>query len=198
MSHNLYDAQRQWFSRPPDDRFADLDSLLAYTQRLKSASRESVRNLCDVHVDVTPRLGIALNGEESPALTTNWSFNQLCTALGAPAKYLRSLPPHVVVECLQFGLGGRDAEVKLLRREVEEEGTISALTGPNYGRIWDADVVAALQDAVAGTGWHVPPARSNGQSAGLYASDRDMFAFFVNDENPIEVANARLGRGFFC
>ena len=147
---------------------------------------------------MTPRLGIALNGEESPALTTNWSFNQLCTALGAPAKYLRSLPPHVVVECLQFGLGGRDAEVKLLRREVEEEGTISALTGPNYGRIWDADVVAALQDAVAGTGWHVPPARSNGQSAGLYASDRDMFAFFVNDENPIEVANARLGRGFFC
>jgi hypothetical protein len=55
-------------------------------------------------------------------------------------------------------------------------------------------------DAVSGTGWHVPPARTNGQSehAGLYASDRDMFAFFVNDENPIEVGSAKLGRGFFC
>jgi hypothetical protein len=51
-----------------------------------------------------------------------------------------------------------------------------------------------------GTGWHVPPSRSNGQSesAGLYASDRGMFAFFVSDENPIEVGYAKVGRSFFC
>ncbi len=200
MSHNLYDAHRQWCTRPPDERFADLDSLLGYTSRLKTSSQERVTELVDLHIDVTDRLGLALNGTEEPALLTNWSFNQLCTAIGAPAKYLRSLPPRVVIECMRWGLGEKDVGAKLLYRNGGGDKTVAAFTGPNYGRIWDADVVAALQDAVAGTGWHVPPARSNGQSenAGLYASDRDMFAFFVNDENPIEVGNAKLGRGFFC
>ena len=200
MTRNLYDAHRQWLTRPPDERFADLDSLAAHTQRLKSVSQESIRHLGDIHPDVTEGLGIAVNGSEEPALLTNWSFNQLCTVIGAPAKYLRTLPPHTATDCLRHGLGGRGTEAKLLFRENTGERAVSAFTGPNYGRIWDADVAAALKDAVAGTGWHVPPARSNGQSenAGLYASDRDMFAFFVSDENPIEVGNARLGRGFFC
>lgn len=200
MTHNLYDAHRQWCTRPPDERFADLDSLLAYTSRLKASSQERVTELVDLHIDVTDRLGLALNGTEEPALLTNWSFNQLCTAIGAPAKYLRSLPPRVVIECMRWGLGEKDVGAKLLYRNGGGDKTVAAFTGPNYGRIWDADVVAALQDAVAGTGWHVPSARTNGlsENAGLYASDRDMFAFFVNDENPIEVGNARLGRGFFC
>ncbi|MBK7143344.1 MAG: hypothetical protein IPH75_14825 [bacterium] len=45
----------------------------------------------------------------------------------------------------------------------------------------------------------MPPAHSShgNSNAGLYASDRDMFAFFVNDENVVEVGNAKLGRGFF-
>jgi hypothetical protein len=75
----------------------------------------------------------------------------------------------------------------------------SAFTGPVYGRIWDCDVVESLISAVEGTGWHTPPARPNygSEHAGLYASDRDVFAFLVNDEQPIEVGNARLGRGFF-
>ena len=35
--------------------------------------------------------------------------------------------------------------------------------------------------------------------AGLYASDRDMFVFMVNEKNPIEDGRGnRLSRGFFC
>ena len=200
MSRNLCDAHRQWCTRPPDERFADLDSLLAFTQRAKAASTESTRNLHEIHLEVTDQDGIVLNGSEHPAMLNNWSFGQLSTAVGAPAKYLRTLPPDTVVECLRHGLGNRNADAKFLYRDGDDHRSVAALTGPKYGRIWDADVVAALRDAVAGTGWRVPPARTNGQSedAGLYASDRDMFAFFVNDENPIEVGNARLGRGFLC
>jgi hypothetical protein len=63
----------------------------------------------------------------------------------------------------------------------------------------DADVVESLMPAIAGTGWHVHPAHPNhgSESAGLYASDRDMFAFFVNDDHPVAVGDATLGRGFF-
>jgi len=53
---------------------------------------------------------------------------------------------------------------------------------------------------VEGTGWHIPGSDENDSKAasGLYASDRDMFVFLVNDKNLVEVGNARLGRGFFC
>jgi len=76
----------------------------------------------------------------------------------------------------------------------------SAFTGPGYGRIWDADVVENLMQAINGSSWHVPPAKPSfgSDNSGLYASDRDMFVFMVNDENPVEVGNAKLGRGFFC
>jgi hypothetical protein len=80
------------------------------------------------------------------------------------------------------------------------ETYVSAFTSPSYGRIWDADVVRSLSDAVKGTSWNVPPAKTNNDSenSGLYASDHDMFAFLVNDDDPVEVGNAKLGRGFFC
>jgi hypothetical protein len=196
MTQNLYDAHRQWHTRPPDERFADLDSLQAHTGRVKVSSQERVTELVDLHLDVTDRLGIALNGHEERALLTNWSFNQLCTAIGAPARYLRTLPPHTVVECMRWGLGDRDAGAKLLYRSGGADKTVAAFTGPNYGRIWDDEVVATLRDAIAGTGWKLPPGYGN-VPTGLYASDRDMFAFLVNDEAPVEVGNAKLSRGFF-
>ena len=76
---------------------------------------------------------------------------------------------------------------------------VVAFTGPDYGRIWDSEVIETLIRALEGTGWHVPSAHpSHGsEHAGLYASDRDMFAFLVHDEHPIEVGSAKLGKGFF-
>jgi hypothetical protein len=77
---------------------------------------------------------------------------------------------------------------------------VAAFTSASYGRIWDVDILSSLMEGVEGTGWHVPKARDQNESenSGLYASDRDMFVFMVNDEKPVEVGNACLGRGFFC
>ena len=102
---------------------------------------------------------------------------------------------------MSYGLKKSDQDCKLLLRNGDQSGRIAAaFTGPNYGRIWDTDVAERLIGAVEGTGWHVPAARSSqgSESAGLYASDRDMFAFMVNDENPVEIGDAKPGRGFFC
>lgn len=202
---NLYDAHTQWLRRPVDERFADLEALHASTQRRREVSSEVARDLRHLHVDVTPDGAVAVNGETPTAYLTHWAFSQLAATVGAPARYLRSLPPQTVRDCLTHGLAQSVGQCKLLFRAqpsqngIAERAQIAAFTGPTYGRIWDADIVASLIDAVAGTGWHVPPARSNNESesAGLYASDRDMFAFFVNDDNPVAVGNAKLGRGFF-
>jgi hypothetical protein len=113
MSGNLYAAHNQWMNRPPDERFSDLDTLLAFTEGLGTASEERVRDLADVHVDTSEQFGIAVNGHGEPGLLTNWAFNQLCTSVGAPAKYLRSSPPHTMVECSRCGLASPSASILL-------------------------------------------------------------------------------------
>src|SRR5260370_30569868 len=95
-----------------------------------------------------------------------------------------------------------------------EDGGVNELrsvNGPNYGRIYDADVVDPLVekfgDGVSGQ-WRVPGEFGNRvtvtkDNTTLYASDRDMFVFLADEENRIELPNRRAGRmgsfarGFF-
>jgi hypothetical protein len=202
MTQNLYDAHRQWAIRPADERFASMDDLHKFVQRRRLDAREEVRPLRDLKLWVNDFDAIGINGSFEPAPMTNWAFGQLCSNVGAPARYLRSLPARLAGDCLRETLSKSEERCKLLVRTDEgeaEEGNrhlTAAFTGPAYGRIWDADVIASLRESVKDSSWHVPPSRS-AEPAGLYASDRDMFVFLVNDETPVEVGNAKLGRGFF-
>lgn len=204
---NLYQAHRQWATRSPDERFSNLDELYKFTKSIKDASQEQVKSLDHLALDVTPEDSLIMNGNSPPAHLSNWAFGQLCVNVGAPAKYLRALPSNMAKDCLQYGLIRSEFDSKVLLREFHSKDNqdsrriASAFTSPKYGRIWDADVVESLMKAIYGTSWHVPEsdaAKEDSQSSGLYASDHDVFAFLINDENPVEVGNARLGRGFFC
>jgi len=207
MPQNLYEAHRQWATRPADERFASLDDLLTYTQRQKTISAQEVRALNDITLGITRDGGITMNGSSSLAYFSNWAFGQLCRAIGAPASYLRTLPVGMARNCLDYGLQNCGQECQLLLRDLSQdygllhgERYVSAFTSPSYGRIWDADVVESIMQAIEGSAWHVPSARpsQNAEHSGLYASDHDMFVFLVSNENPVEVGNAKLGRGFFC
>jgi len=206
MPTNLYDAHRQWALRPPDERFPSLEAIQNFTEARKRLSTEAERVLKQVELKVLPEGSIIVNGNSPGARLSHWAFGQLCYSVGAPAKYLRTLPAEIARNCLSHGLGRSNYRCKLLLRansddsDTESRRTASAFTGPNYGRIWDSDVVQQIIEATKNSGWHTPPAESmNGsETSGLYASDRDMFIFMVNDENPVEIGNAKLGRGFFC
>lgn len=84
---------------------------------------------------------------------------------------------------------------RLLDNTTEDHLVCSALTGPGYGRIWDASVVEYLMEAIDGTAWRVPPALPLGdsQNAGLCASDRDMFDFMVGGRHRGRKRQARTG-----
>jgi len=206
MTANLYEAHQQWLTRPADERFPSLEELYNFTASRKAASTQATKQLRSLHLDLSPDDSIILNGESSPVYFSNWAFSQLCGRIGAPASYIRSLSPGLARECLQYGVERSTESCKvLIRRNPRGNGDdgekyASAFTGPSYGRIWDADVAESLLRGVEGSAWHVPQARSihGSENSGLYASDHDMFAFFVNDERPVEVGNARLGKGFFC
>ena len=142
---------------------------------------------------------------------THWSFGQLAQRAGAPAGYLRTLPAEMAADCINYGLMMRSVdEVGLLVRE-NGRLTTTAVTGPNYGRVYNHDIVKALikrfGDGVNGQfripgefGRPVPITKAN---TTLYASDRDMFVFLADEEHRIEVPNRRngepgsLARGFF-
>ena len=161
-----------------------------------------------------------LPGSETPVAPTHWSFGQLAALVGAPAAYLRQLPAPLAGINLQYGLTAHRAkQIKTL--EVDDGRVeLRAVTGPDYGRIYDHELVEAVQriagDGVGDTRWKVPGVLdwSTGvynprvdvtrDTTTLYASDRDVFLFLVDDLKPIEAGRLPDGspdlcfRGFYC
>ncbi|RWD66880.1 MAG: DUF932 domain-containing protein [Mesorhizobium sp.] len=214
----------EWFSRPADERYLSLSELFEAvhlrTERSRTRTVESAAIWIEASREDAERLTMVLPGSEIPVTPTHWSFGQLASLVGAPAAYLRQLPAPLAGINLQYGLTSHRAEqVKTL--EIEN-GRIElrAVTGPDYGRIFDHELVAAVQ-RIAGNGtgdtrWKVPGVLdwSSGvynprvditkDTTTLYASDRDVFLFLVDDLNPIEAGRLPDGspdlyfRGFYC
>ena len=166
------------------------------------------------------RLTLTLPGEAAPIAPTHWSFGQLTGLVGAPAAYLRQLPAPLAAINLQYGLTThRQEQIKTLTTEADRV-ELRAVTGPDYGRIFDHELVeAVMRIAGNGTGdtrWKVPGvldwrsgrhdpfAAVTKATTTLYASDRDVFLFLVDDTHPIEAGRLPDGspdlyfRGFYC
>lgn len=214
----------EWFSRPDDERFLSLGDLYESVHaRAENAHTQIVesRNIrVEARSDAPERLALLLPDSDMPVMPTNWSFGQMCSLVGAPATYLRSLPAALAGINLQHGLLNHETEqVKLLQAD-NGRTELRAATGPNYGRIWDHQLVeAVMRFAGNGTGdtrWKVPGVLDWGkmqynpyvdvskETTTLFASDRDVFLFLVDDTHPIEAGRLPNGgpdlffRGFYC
>lgn len=204
-------ASTQWAKRPNDERFLDLPELMTKVggQRQRSTGKVvSSRQLQIAPASDDPRSGLQISGQNGVAASmTHWSFGQVATLAKAPAGYLRTLPAPVVADCMNYGLRfNRDVEdvgVLVTRDESLSHVDLRAATGPNYGRIWNADIVQALMNRfgdgrtgdfrVPGEfGKDVPITRQN---TTIYGSDRDMFVFLADEHNRIEMDNRRDGKG---
>lgn len=214
----------EWFSRPDDERFLNLDDLYATVKR--RADMAHVRTVRSNEVKVTATredtesLQLFIPGHDEAVSPTHWSFGQLCTLVGAPSSYLRQLPAAIAGINLQHGLIDHRGEL-IKTMETENGGVeLRAVTGPDYGRIWDHELVRAVQK-IAGNGtgdtrWKVPGVLDwssmtynpyvdiSKDTTTLYASDRDVFLFLVDDTNPIEAGRLPNGepdlyfRGFYA
>jgi ParB-like chromosome segregation protein Spo0J len=154
----------EWFSRPADERYLSLSDLYAAvrgrTERSRTRTVESAAIRVEASRDDAERLALMLPGSDAPIAPTHWSFGQLAGLVGAPAAYLRQLPAPLAGINLQYGLTSHRAEqVKTL--EIEDGRVeLRAVTGPDYGRIFDHELVSAVQ-RIAGNGtgdtrWKVP------------------------------------------
>lgn len=217
----------EWFSRPDDQRFLSLDELARSVRQRSDRSRTRVVDTASIHVEANrndpERLVLMFPGSDAPVAPTHWSFGQLAAQIAAPASYLRQLPAPLAAINLQYGLSSNRSEhIKTLETGGSADGQtqLRAVTGPEYGRIFDHELVEAVQ-RIAGNGtgdtrWKVPGVLdwSTGiynphvdisrDTTTLYASDRDIFLFLVDDLNPIEAGRLPDGspdlffRGFYC
>ncbi len=214
----------EWFSRPADERFLSLSELFASVngraERSRTRTVESAAVRVEASRDDAERLALLLPGSDAPIAPTHWSFGQLSSLVGAPAAYLRQLPAPLAGINLQYGLTSHRAEQVKTLETGDGRVELRAVTGPDYGRIYDRKLVAAVQ-RIAGNGtgdtrWKVPGTLdwSTGtynphvditqDTTTLYASDRDVFLFLVDDLNPIEAGRLTDGspdlyfRGFYC
>lgn len=222
----LMQANHQWSSRPDDERFLSLITLNDHVQSLRQRSAAKIvssRALTAAPVEGDSQALMLTGPNGAPVNVTNWAFGQLAARAGAPAGYLRSIPTPLAADCINYGLHHQrdiaEVGVLLTRAPLSEvvgvptpAATARAVTGPNYGRIWNHTITTALVkqfgDGVTGK-FRVPgefgvqgnPVTK--QSTTLYASDRDMWVFLADEVNRIELPNRRngktgsLARGFF-
>jgi hypothetical protein len=220
-------VSNQWATRPDDQKFLDLNSLRSKVAQWANESTEVEvlpKDITALFDQSRPDyLGVAIDGNEVDM--THFAFDNLARIAGAPANYLRSIPGPLAAVNLNYGF--KTAEPKAVEAYLRKpanggDATVRGLTSVRYGRILDVDVVDAVQK-IAGNGtgdtrWKVPGTIEWGsrhgiaynpeveitkQNTTLYASDRDIFLFLVDDMNPIEVGKLASGapdlmfRGFY-
>lgn len=223
----------QWFSRPDDQKFLSLDDMLAFkkvdAQRMTSRTVDThkIKIVGDVDPENPSRGDIFVeytddDRREHLNTPTNWSFGQLSQLAGAPAGYLKDLPAPIAADCIQWGLRhNRGKELIKVYGHQSDGGELRAATGPDYGRIYDWEILEPIKNLVDASGgqWKIPGMMTGSQNGlavydpdvpvslettTLFASDRDVFVFLVDDRNPIEVGKLANGepdlmfRGFYA
>lgn len=214
----LMQANRQWMSRPADQRFVSLTDLQKKVRTDRENSIGSVVSTRQIRVIPHPsgdNKSITIEGANGHYDPTHWSFGQLASLAGAPAGYLRTLPAPLVADAMNYGLRfNRDAEdVGVLRTKTAfdsgdggsavEHVELRAATGPRYGRIWNSDIVDSLVnrfgDGLSGD-FRVPGEFGKAvtvtkDNTTIYGSDRDIFVFLADEVNRVEMGNRRDGKG---
>lgn len=222
---------RQWISRRADERFLSLADLSKAARERADRSREiTLKNngfevLSPEVLDTDDRNTVLAKAQQitlglpngDMIAPTHWAFGQIAGLAKAPASYLRQLPAAIVSDALQYGLRfNRGAEeVKLYADDLEA----MAITGPDYGRIFNHDVAEAVSMVTAsGQGdhrWKVPGLLDwrtmvydpnhpvTADTTTLFMNDRSIFIFLCQDLAPIEIGKLPNGepdlvfRGFY-
>ena len=149
-------ASEEWWKRPDDERYLTLDHLYAST--LARAEASEARTI--VNDSLLVRGSAEAGGElylEHDALgtldPTHWSLGQLATISHTPAKWIREVAPvptgpAIAAHAINLGLRrlAKRAEVQVMKlptSPASTRGALRCIVGPEYGRIYDHEVVKA-------------------------------------------------------
>ncbi|HEX4961385.1 MAG TPA: DUF932 domain-containing protein [Thermoanaerobaculia bacterium] len=207
----------EWWKRPDDERYLTLDHLYASTRARAEASEARTIVNTSLLVRGSADAGGELSLEHDDLGTldpTHWSLGQLATISHTPAKWIREVAPvrtgpAIAAHAINLGLRhlAERALIQVMKLPTGPglpTGKLRCIVGPDYGRIYDHEVVRAVMDANEDGRWHIPAAsyqaKNPKRATTLYASDRDVFIFLVDEKNPVSVhvegSVRNLFRGF--
>lgn len=193
----------QWATRPADERFDSIEALETHLRRKRESSRGAKGDLTRLRAfSNSGEMALECKAFDRPIIPNNWMFGQMCSQISAPASYLRSLPAPLAVDCFNHSLsrtGGK--EVKLLMEDNKDGILVGrAATGPDYGRIWNTDVLDMVNrfNQMSGGEFYAPWDWTK-QFRSLFAGDRDMFVFMIDGGSLVDGGGERdqLHRGFY-
>ena len=196
-------ASKEWWSRPDDERYLTLEDLHEATLRRTDQSRIGTITNTSLIARGSADVGgeLYLEHDDLGALNpTHWSLGQLATISHTPAKWLREIAtvpvgPALGAHAINLGLRHlavrSEVQVMSLETSGAERHELRCIVGPDYGRIYDHQVVEAVMHVNADGRWHIPAASYQAtnpkRATTLYASDRDVFIFLVDERNPVSV-----------
>jgi hypothetical protein len=207
---NITTVSREWATRPEDQRFSSMEALKASVSNRRTESwtvTPDVRSLKVIPGETTPLISVfdPTQGEDRILQPTHFAFGQMAGYARAPASYLRTLPAELASINLQWGLEHSPLrDDALMLAQSNGSNVMRAMTSIGYGRIWDIQVVEAVEKANHDGRWQIPSAsyttKNPRRATTLYASDRDVFIFLVDPKNPIDIPGEEhpMFRGFYC
>lgn len=206
QSTTLTRASSQWRERPADERFASFEEWHAAAHRFRNSSSESLVDLSTIDLGYRDD-ELLVNGQRM----NNWAFSQLASRLKTPGSYIRTLPPDLALLNLKHGLKEHvDAGDQALILTGPTHA--AAFTGPNYPRIWNAEIADWSRDLREAMPWWTFPTAFKTASGSkenawgeekelpvAFMSDRDCFLFLCDYEHGIECPGSPnlLSRGFW-
>jgi len=205
MSSNsqvLMTAFNQWANRPADESFNSLQELHDAVSAQWAASAEADVDLRKIHIESNGARPVLVGEKGTPVEFTHHSFQQFARRVGAPASYLRELPAELVSANLNHGIAALPQGVatndQTLLLRTDRGFQLRSIVSDSYKRIVNSDITSRLIRLSNEQGWQPAPAAFDGKR-GLYAGDRDMFAFLVDNDRRIfeSLPGGGLSRGFF-
>lgn len=196
---NLFEGHQQWRSRPKDERYWNLDDLHAATLERRQASVASTIDLSRLNWAVVPETNdVALQSENgTQIIPSHWAFGQLAGLLDAPARWLRAIPADLAKQNLDYAVQNAPRE-QMHMLWSQTHNLARCFTSMDYSRLWDEEFVSIIQ-RLTGGGWKRPPAITDDKyPSGLYAGDRNVFMFLVNEDIQFSDGEDTLFRGFFA
>lgn len=200
-------AHNEWANRPDDECYPDLKSLYAAVKARRDISAETVVPFQKMQFGANGTVflkGKSADGQPLNMVPTNWAFEQFHGLIDGPKPgldWLRGMQDRkLVADILTYQAQHAEREgMQMLysARKGESYGQVRAFTTEVYSRLWDEVAVRRTMDLVsANPDWHNPTKTRRPGHVGLYASDRNLFIFLIN-ESKIEAGRAVLNRGVF-